>query len=54
VAFLALFFLIDIVDELADVGRNGYTAWQAALYCLLLVPGHLYELAPIAVLIGSI
>ena len=54
VAFLALFFFIDIVDELADVGRNGYTAWQAALYCLLLLPGHLYELAPIAVLIGGI
>ena len=53
-AFLALFFFIDIVDELADVGRNGYTAWQAALYCLLLVPGHLYELAPITVLIGAI
>ena len=53
-AFLALFYFIDIVDELADVGRNGYTAWQAALYCLLLLPGHLYELAPIAVLIGGI
>ena len=53
-AFLALFFFIDIVEELADVGKNGYTAWQATLYCLLLVPGHLYELAPIAVLIGGI
>ncbi len=53
-AFLALFFFIDIVDELADVGRNGYTVAQALLYCLLLVPGHLYELAPIAVLIGGI
>ena len=53
-AFLALFFFIDIVDELADIGKHGYTAWQAALYGLLLVPGHLYELAPIAVLIGGI
>ena len=53
-AFLALFFFIDIVDELADIGSNGYTALYAALYCLLLVPGHLYELGPIAVLIGTI
>ena len=53
-AFLALFFFIDIVDELADIGPRGYTAFHALLYCLLLVPGHHYELAPIAVLIGGI
>jgi len=54
VAFLSLFFFIDFVDELADVGTRGYTAFDAALYGLLLLPGHLYELAPIAVLIGTI
>ena len=53
-AFLSLFFFIDFVDELADVGSRGYTALHAALYSLLLLPGHLYELSPIAVLIGSI
>ena len=53
-AFLSLFFFIDFVDELADVGPRGYTALHAALYSLLLLPGHLYELSPIAVLIGSI
>ena len=53
-AFLSLFFFIDFVDELADVGTKGYTALHAALYSLLLLPGHLYELSPIAVLIGSI
>jgi lipopolysaccharide export system permease protein len=53
VAFLSLFFFIDFVDELADVAR-GYTLLHAAAYSLLLVPGHLYELAPIAVLIGTI
>ncbi len=54
VAFLSLFFFIDFVDELADVRPRGYTLLHAVLYSLLLVPGHLYELAPIAVLIGSI
>ena len=53
-AFLALFFFIDFVDELRDVGKGGYTALHAALYSLLLMPGHLYELLPLAVLIGSI
>ena len=54
VAFLALFFFIDFVSEVARADDKGYTPLHAALRCLLLVPGHLYELAPIAVLIGSI
>jgi len=53
-AFLSLFFFIDFVDELADAGTSGYTALYAALYCLLEMPGHVYELMPIAVLIGTI
>jgi lipopolysaccharide export system permease protein len=52
-AFLSLFFFIDFVDELADVGKD-YTALHAALHSVLELPGHLYELSPIAVLIGSI
>ena len=53
-AFLALFFFIDFVDELGSIGDHGYSALQAALYTLLLAPGHFYELMPIAVLIGTI
>jgi len=53
-AFLALFFFIDFVDELRDVGERGYTAAQAAGYALLRAPAHLYELMPITVLIGTI
>ncbi|MBX3619190.1 MAG: LPS export ABC transporter permease LptG [Rhizobacter sp.] len=52
-AFLSLFFFIDFVDELADVGKD-YTALRAALHSVLELPGHLYELVPIAVLIGTI
>jgi lipopolysaccharide export system permease protein len=54
VAFLSLFYFIDFVDELTEVGTRGYTALHAAAHSLLLLPGHLYELAPIAVLIGTI
>jgi lipopolysaccharide export system permease protein len=53
-AFLSLFFFIDFVDELQDVGRNGYTLAHALLAGVLELPGHFYELFPIAVLIGTI
>jgi lipopolysaccharide export system permease protein len=53
-AFLSLFFFIDFVDELSDAGKRGYTALNAALVSLLEIPGHVYELMPIAVLIGTI
>ena len=53
-AFLSLFFFIDFVDELEDVGRQGYAVQHAAMSSLLELPGRLYELLPIAVLIGTI
>lgn len=54
VGFLALFFFFDFVSELAKANEAGYTPLHGAIYSLLQLPGHLYELAPIAVLIGSI
>lgn len=53
-AFLSLFFFFDFVDQLDGVGRGGRTAWHALLAAGLDLPGHLYELFPIAVLIGTI
>ena len=53
-AFLSLFFFIDFVDELGDVGKNGYGIGHALLACALELPGHFYELFPISVLIGTI
>ncbi|MCA6216445.1 LPS export ABC transporter permease LptG [Ideonella sp. B7] len=53
-AFLALFFFIDFLDELGRVGRDGYTLGRAMLSAALSMPGRLYELGPIAVLIGTI
>ena len=57
VAFLLLFFFFDLVDQLGDVsehGARGYTLGYALLYVALQMPSHLYELLPIAVLIGTI
>ncbi len=53
-AFLGLFYFIDFVDELEDVGHGGYTLAHAVLRAVLHLPGHFYELFPIAVLIGTI
>lgn len=58
VGFLALFFFFDLVDELPNVGKGpagaAYKTSQAFTYVTLMVPNHLYELLPIAVLIGTI
>jgi lipopolysaccharide export system permease protein len=53
-AFLSLFFFIDFVDQLDVVGGRGRTAWNAVLAAGFELPGHFYELFPIAVLIGTI
>ncbi|MES2976419.1 MAG: LPS export ABC transporter permease LptG [Pseudomonadota bacterium] len=56
--FLALFFFFDFVDELQHIGKDSpagvYLITHALMYVTLLVPSHLYELMPIAVLIGAI
>lgn len=53
-AFLSLFFFIDFVDAISEAARRGYSSLIAAASCVLEIPTHLYELAPIAVLIGTI
>jgi len=56
--FLAMFFFFDLLDEMSDVGRQygdvTYSIGHALLSVSLGIPNHLYELLPIAVLIGSI
>ena len=59
--FLALFFFFDLVDELPQIGKSfaagtfgTYQIQHALLYVALLIPNHMYELLPIAVLIGGV
>ena len=55
--FLSLFFFFDFVEEIQAVGRyadTGYRLVHALTFVALMVPSHLYELMPIAVLIGTI
>jgi lipopolysaccharide export system permease protein len=57
-AFLALFSFFDLVEELSSVGQGNpsspYQLSHAMLFVLLWMPARLYEVLPIAVLIGSI
>jgi len=53
-AFLALFAFFDLVHELQDIGHGDYQLPQAIAYVALTLPGRVYELMPIGVLIGSL
>ncbi|MGZ8290406.1 MAG: LPS export ABC transporter permease LptG [Telluria sp.] len=54
VAFLGLISFMDLTAELPAVGKDGYEIQHAFLYVLMLVPGHVYEVMPVAALIGTI
>lgn len=54
VAFLALFAFFDLVAEINSVGKGAYQLRHAFFYILLNLPGYIYELMPVAVLIGTI
>ncbi|MEI7843057.1 MAG: LPS export ABC transporter permease LptG [Gallionellaceae bacterium] len=51
---IMLFAFMDLIQELADLGEGGYSMTKVLMYVALIVPGHIYELFPLAVLIGSI
>ncbi len=54
IAFLALFAFFDLIAELPQVGRGNYQVQHAFLYVAMGLPGYVYELMPIAALIGTI
>ncbi|MDC8757665.1 LPS export ABC transporter permease LptG [Janthinobacterium fluminis] len=53
-AFLALQAFVDLTSELPMVGKNGYSIAHAFLYVLILIPGNVYQVMPVAALIGTI
>lgn len=53
-AFLMLFAFFDLIHELESLGKGGYQLQHALAYVTLTVPGRLYELFPIGVLIGTL
>jgi len=53
-ALVMLFAFFDLIHELGDVGRGGYTISAALLYVGLQLPSRMYELFPVATLIGTL
>ncbi len=53
-AFLMLFAFFDLIHQLESIGKGGYRIQHALAYVTLTLPGRLYELFPIGVLIGSL
>lgn len=52
--FLALFGFFDMVGEIRSVGEGGYQLRHALMFVSLRLPGRVYELMPVAVLIGTL
>jgi len=53
-AFLALFGFFDLINELGEIGKGNYRLQHALFFVALSAPTHIYELFPIAVLIGTL
>jgi len=53
-ALVMLFALLDLINELNSMGRGDYRLGYVLLFVTLTIPGHVYELFPVAVLIGTI
>ena len=53
-ALLALFSFLDLIHELSMMGHGDYHLGYVLLFVLLTVPSHIYDLFPVAILIGTI
>ncbi len=53
-ALVAVFFFINFAGEVGDIGRGTYGLGTALLYTTLGVPNLIYELLPLASLIGAL
>lgn len=53
-ALISMFSFFDLIQELDSIGRGNYGMGSALLFVLLSAPGHVYEVVPVAVLIGTL
>ena len=51
---LAIFSLVEFLDDLSDVGKGSYTTGLAIKYMLLTTPNRIFILFPVAGVIGSL
>jgi len=53
-ALTSLFTFFDFIHEVADTGSETWTPTLAALFVTLNIPARLYEITPVAVLVGGL
>jgi lipopolysaccharide export system permease protein len=53
-ALIMLFAFLDLIHELNVMGQGQYHLGYVLLFVTLTIPGHVYELFPVAVLVGTI
>lgn len=51
---LAMFAFFDLLQELDNLGRGHYGINSMLIFVLLSLPGHIYEITPVAVLLGMV
>jgi lipopolysaccharide export system permease protein len=51
-ALIAMFSFFDLIQELEILGKGTYGLGKVLLFVLLSAPGHVYEVMPVAVLVG--
>ena len=51
---LGLFTFVNFLDQLGDLGKGGYGLTEALVYIALTIPRTVYELFPMAALLGTI
>ncbi|OGS94838.1 MAG: LPS export ABC transporter permease LptG [Gallionellales bacterium RBG_16_56_9] len=53
-ALIMLFAFMDLIHELSVMGQGQYHLGYVLLFVVLTIPGHIYGLFPVAVLVGTI
>ena len=53
-ALMAMFSFFDLIQELDTLGKGHYGLTQILLFVALSVPGHIYDVMPVAVLVGCL
>ncbi|MDZ4097880.1 MAG: LptF/LptG family permease, partial [Methylophilaceae bacterium] len=52
-ALIAMFSFFDLIQELESLGKGNYGLTDVLTFVLLSAPGHVYQVVPVAVLVGT-
>src|SRR5690606_35242754 len=52
-ALIAMFSFFDLIQELESLGKGEYGLGSVLLFVTLSAPGHVYQIVPVAVLVGA-